>query len=357
LIQPQVRPAADPGKPGQAADHGDHDHDQDGEEYWHSPPPRRAFRLLPPGFRAWTLQGSGDQPGVSPGAVADPAEQRIGLPGQRPDDDAILRYAKRWGVLGVDPHMMPPRWIPAYHPPHVDAAGNIIPDRAFLIDPRTEPLELWRHFSQRALAVFNIGANLAQDKQGSPTDWKVLNVPWEKMRGRDLINPLFHQRGLEQDKRLQTYLLFGPPYSADWDLTTERSWLTRELTFWLEIAKPGFSLNEETFRLEVDHGGCVLGVIALQLAMHVSGTGHMFLCSSCKKYYQREKERTPKPGQANYCRACRSKGIAQREANTRTREKKAEARRMRAAGLSDREVSEKLGVKIQTIRGWLRKGK
>lgn len=261
--------------------------------------------------------------------------------------EAILRYAKRWGVLYLDLEGTP--CVKAYT---VRYSSDDPSDRQEL--PRSEPIDAWIYFSRRAYAVLNIAASLKlvspkQGKRASPSDWALLDSLDNKV-GDQVFDDLWRRRGL-----LDLYALAGCPYSVAWDINQERRWLAREITLWLEIGRPGFAVNERSWELEVDYNSCLFAAIALQLALTVTGARNLFTCSGCGLPYVREKK-APKPSQGNYCLQCGPKA-ALREADRRRREKVSDARRLYANGESIVDIAVELKTKPTSVRRWLRKAK
>jgi predicted RNA-binding Zn-ribbon protein involved in translation (DUF1610 family) len=220
---------------------------------------------------------------------------------------------------------------------------------------RSEPLDAWKYFSHRAFATLAIAASLKQGKRASPSDWEFLDGLDGRI-GSEALRDLGDRRGL-----LELYARVGCPYSAGWDLDKERRWLVREIMLWLEIGRPGYAVSEQSWKLEVDYNGCLFTAIALQLALTVTGERNLFTCSGCGQPSVRQ-SKAPKQGQDNYCAQC-GPHAALRAANARVRVKRAEARRMRAAGMAMREIAEKLNVRstkrstaLRTVRRWIGEG-
>jgi hypothetical protein len=276
---------------------------------------------------------------------------------------AILRYARNWGMLYLDPLGTP--CVKGYTSEmlYLDPQGvkGYAPDERR--EMRSEPIDTWKYFSRRAFAVLSIASSLklrqSEDRcnKASPSDWAVFDG-LEGRVGDDLLRDLGHRRGL-----LELYATVGCPYSVGWDIDKERRWMAREIMLWLEIGRPGFAVSEKSWRLEIDYNGCLFAAIALQLALTVTGAQNLLICSGCSYPYVREKK-APKPGQANYCEEC-GPNASLREANSRLRDRKAEARRLRAEeGLSVRKIAERMNVRttkrstaLQTVSRWLGKEK
>jgi hypothetical protein len=274
----------------------------------------------------------------------------------------ILGFAKQWGPLYLDPWGTP-----------CVRAHIVVPGMADT-QTRSEPLEVWRYWSRRAQAVINIAASLKEGpgkpaKKASPDDWKLFDglEVYEEVREGDVLKGYKVVQSRVSDETLSDlgrrrgevglYAQWGCPYSADWGIDKERRWLRREIQLWLALARPGFGINANSWRLEVDYNGCVFAAIALQLALTVTGSKDLFTCSACGSPYVREMK-APKVGDANYCPNCKK---PLREANRRVQKKKIEARKLHVEGFSDREIAKKLNVRtskrstaLQTVRRWIK---
>lgn len=76
------------------------------------------------------------------------------------DSVAILRFAKKWGVLAMQPAKVKDNVL--YRPcGEAQAEGS-------------DPIAAWKYFSRRAYAVLNIAAALRQDKLGDMADWAII---------------------------------------------------------------------------------------------------------------------------------------------------------------------------------------
>jgi hypothetical protein len=247
---------------------------------------------------------------------------------------AILRYARKWGLLFLDRNGRPCSRI--YDLPRGESR---------------EPIEAWKYFSRRAQSALNIAANLKCDKRGSPTDWEAFDGLNQWIGPESLA--CLGRRG----PVVEMCARFGYQYKSDWDLHKERRVLALESMIWLDLGRPGFSVtvNGRDWRLEVDYNGCLFAAIALQLALTLSGSDSLFTCSGCGTPYVRQKK-APKPGQANYCRECDRKGVALQEADRRRRGRMADAKRLYAAGTTIPQIADELKTKTATVRRWLTKG-
>lgn len=194
-------------------------------------------------------------------------------------DAAILRFAKRYGVLALCDH-----GAPSSHSPQCRPVGWPGPCREALVD--------WRFFSRSVLATLKISAALTLGKTPAPADWQVIysrsgrTAPWWK-------------QSVDADK------------SAAEDVLNE----------WLSYAMPRFEVRWDGVspELEMKPGAGMFGSIALQLVLRAGRKDSMAVCFHCGAAYTAQ--RRPKAGQRNFCPECRRNGIPQQYAHDDFRKK------------------------------------
>ncbi len=204
--------------------------------------------------------------------------------------------------------------------------------------------------------MLNIAGRLAKGNPGDDEDWNALSPV--DIRGL--------QEHLEQWGFSVAYYFTqqgGPGHIKACSerrlnrMRTERSFLWAEMIFWLKVTDVGFALMPETtgkWQLSVDYKRCVLGAVAMQLALTLAGGERLHTCSGCGSVYARTK-RPPRPGQANYCDECDKDKIARQRAERRRCDKRAAFLRMHSEGIPKREISERLHTKLKTIDSWIAK--
>ena len=247
---------------------------------------------------------------------------------------AVLRFARRWGVLN-----------------HRDGR----PCQPIGPFKRHEPVEAWRYYSRRAHAILNIAANLRRGELGTTGDWEALH------------NIISHSGDFVVDlHRYGPFMLSGvaggeypshikPDHKRS--LPSERYLLSVEVGLFLRLGRVSFMVGTKNsgWNLEVDYNGCMLAVVALQLALVLADVDTLYRCTGCQEQYVRKKK-APKPGQANFCDNCGHKKAVQ-VADERRRAKMAEARRLAEDHLSVPEVATRLNSSGTTVRRWINKGK
>jgi DNA-directed RNA polymerase subunit RPC12/RpoP len=257
------------------------------------------------------------------------------------DSAAILRFAKKWGVLAIQPQ------------------GSVLsrPCGESMTEG-CDPIAAWKYFSRRACAVLNIAAALRQDKLGDLADWGVI-ASIDNTRES-------YKASFEEHKYGMGCYVFPRPAPNRNPVEQGRRMVATESASWLSYWRADrmqglsdFSVqwnpDHARWELQLDYHGFLFAALALQLALSLAGAESLYTCSGCGSPYVRELKR-PKPGTANYCPNCGKKGVAKRRAVDAYREKKAEAVRLDGMGLPANEIADKLSTPLSRIRKWLREG-
>lgn len=194
----------------------------------------------------------------------------------RKTNEEILKYARRWGVLGICAH-----GLPSSHDPGCSAQP--VSDNS---PYRRERLALWRHLSKRAASLSFIvealhesthtGERLAKRLENH---WKAV---WPKWLGDD-------------------------PKRMRWRRTVEGNWshVASIVNTCLEMgnvrpimhrsgpSKAGFTLR----------GNGLFGALAVQMFFTINRTG-LALCTGCGSPFIPEKN--PTEGRGRFCQRCRA---------------------------------------------------
>ena len=258
------------------------------------------------------------------------------------DSSAALRFAKKWGVLLLEPVKG------GYRP-----CGDGIPEGY-------EPIAAWQYYSRRACAVLNVAAALGQGKLGDLDDLKMITV----VRPDDLESM---KVGLESARKYGLPIFTGLPEKTKRQSAVDRGHdvIAQEIENWLCLWKARRMNGLSDFRLQwhpkakrwelqIDYHGFLFAAIALQLMLAVAGADSLFTCSGCGLPYIRETKR-PKAGNANYCGGCSRKGVPQRRAVEAYRRKQAEAFRLYGNGVPVMAIATSMHSPVAMVRKWLRK--
>ena len=213
--------------------------------------------------------------------------------------EQILRYALRYGVLGICEHDLPSSHNPTCKPLSRD------PDHHF----HYEPIEAWRRFSGEARALLNIAAMLHHGKPGADEDWAAFSAA----TGR--------RRPIPRSEHPSGYLPGLDWTSNEVEAVAERvnEWLSmsniRPHFRWYAVESiPSIRLATETSQ----HG--LFAALAIQLMLAISRADGLAICSACSNSYF--PKRRPRVGQRHYCEAC-GRRAAMRHASAGYRLRKA----------------------------------
>jgi hypothetical protein len=211
----------------------------------------------------------------------------------------ILPFAKRYGVL----------W------------DNVGPAEG------RDHISEWRHLSRKVSALLKIGAQLEiGDKQIDRDEWKHV--------------------GMFLDDQLDR--LTAPRHArVQLGLELSQAWLPH----------CGFSMQwnrERTrFELEIDYRGAMLNAVGLQLALTISNSDSLYICSGCSEPYARSRDkRSPKPGESNFCDDCGTT-VALQQADKRRKTKIAKVRQLHDKGVDVKEIAKQLDAKVTSVRRWV----
>jgi len=198
------------------------------------------------------------------------------------DARGVLRFARRYGPLGICEH-----GLPASHNPPPPAA--IHSRTVWWCSPLgRDPLDRWYYFAGLARAVIAIAADLRQNKPGSVADWRTI---FAEAPGPDYVDGADDWRAslvehlassVEAGRRCLSDVLLG------WlDLGNVRP----ALDWPVANAAPSLSLIGNTF-----------GVLGVQLLFAVAAAHSLAICSGCSTPYLRKSK--PRSDRRNFCAMC-----------------------------------------------------
>jgi hypothetical protein len=204
-------------------------------------------------------------------------------------DEDIVRYATRWGTLGICEH-----GLPASHPGEMkdlrafgEALG--VPEHPTDCEPGwrhgwhqemwDEPLSAWRQLASATRCLLRLAAALHQGRIGDEEDWVCFTGPGET------------------------------PQSVDWG----RLSLGFLASNWLQLGGVGFAV--EWFKgppVLVAMSGSLFAALALDVASALPGGGGFAFCSSCGTPFT--PTRRPVATRRRYCPDCRSRHVPELDA-------------------------------------------
>jgi hypothetical protein len=211
------------------------------------------------------------------------------------EDEAILKYARTWGVLELCSHN-----LPSCHDFFLGGLRIPAPQLAMprpgrtprADDPRQclplgrEPLATWRFFSGQANALLNIVAALEQKRLGDRADWAMLL--------RDEVTPV---GSLDAQKLCVRDVIEG----------------------WLRLGRIKPMIDDLTGGLTWT-GADLFGELAVQIALLARAKDGQVFCVVCGKAYE-PKRRVIRRG-FNYCPAAQCQRIAGARRAQRYRDRK-----------------------------------
>jgi hypothetical protein len=198
-------------------------------------------------------------------------------------DHAVLRYARRWGVLNLCKD-------------HLEPVGHYYPPCIPIVRPRVnagEPISEWRRLSRVAGAIMRTTARAYEGKLADPNDWQTLKN--DRTFG-------FSDFDIERPRRTkldQTKIVVAGSVNRWLELGDVRPMLR-----WLSL-EPGLVLAGR---------GNVAGLFsALGVQLLENGGSYVIVaCTGCRRFFDATpnpnkdegRKRRPKTGQGRYCLDC-----------------------------------------------------
>jgi hypothetical protein len=228
--------------------------------------------------------------------------------------DRCLRFARRWGRLGLCPHGIP------------EQNSNVIPGKYHdgtwrgtcpllgICDHRQEfpePLDTWVALTRRAKAILRLTTEVENGQGGTSTAWEALNAGPDGLWGWRNHHGTHNPNGTVADDEIP-------------DTETAAAWRWSEITGavnrWLQAAHVGPSVARMQSSYSVTLGGTgLLGALGIQLMMAISPSQWrsrfkgVAYCSHCGGAFQPAQR--PRRRQNNFCPDCRSDPMVTRLRN------------------------------------------
>ena len=243
-------------------------------------------------------------------------------------DGEVLRFAKRYGVLGLCRHRLPYTHAPAV----ILNRSPLEPSRKGCRPRQVEKLADWRWYARGFQAALNAVAQLENDKLPLEADWKALQgsvMGWSEdfalpKRATKLTLAqvrLWLTRVLNGLLRLGGVVLaVQPDNGADWRAAWHCGPVIAQTRIhvggrvWLPV-----EMASETSAYDVN----TFGHLAIQLVTNIARTDGLALCSACGQAFAISQRRRS-PTRRAYCRRCgRTAALrdAKRAYRSRLREK------------------------------------
>jgi hypothetical protein len=213
------------------------------------------------------------------------------------NDASVLRFAERYGVLGICQHFWPN--------PHYDTNGRLCGPQEAEIEPKKraywEPTHRWRELAVQGRALAEIAAKLYGSKGANATEWGLA----------------FQRAGTDEWAEV----------AARQTPEDQRVWLAMEVNRWLAWGRPELRLIWPAAKTEptIEIVATTWGTLALQLLTTVARYRVVAFCDICGEDYYPDKYR-PRVGQRRICgkEECRLKADALRKREERERRRRNE---------------------------------
>jgi hypothetical protein len=237
--------------------------------------------------------------------------------------EAILAFARRWGVLGICEHGLParhnaPMWMAGQTYEHgckPVAVGEVNPigrEGTFV-----EPIDAWRRLAHRVRAVVTLATRLHDGEPGSAEDWSAALA---------MDDSHFKVTLLPRPDGGPENVLINPP--SPWTLIMAAQEIinlggVRPQLRWAGDA--GYTITIGAGDSEGNQPA-LFAAVAAQLAFALARSDDLAICSGCGEPYSLDADGRPRRGLRRFCRRCREAGVPdrlkQRDARARRKEQR-----------------------------------
>lgn len=233
-------------------------------------------------------------------------------------EQAVLRYARRWGRLDLCEHQLPIDHGSTEVPLAFATTGGAIYTFLPGSDCRSlfwrEPVATWVYWSRQAAALLGVLSHLRRSEPARPEDWSVLgeDAPW--VAQQPVTQRLL---GVRRHAELWTAELVG----GDVPLEAQRDVASGAIETWLRLAGVSLELRWPNGVPEIGfRGGGLLGALGLEIMLAAVDSAGWLMCPGCGRLHAPRKTRYRR---RSYCATCRAGKVPQQRASQRSRAKKA----------------------------------
>lgn len=231
----------------------------------------------------------------------------------RDSDQAVLEYARRWGLLELCQHQLPVDHGPVHVPIALATAGGgrytfPISTTCHGLGGR-EPVAAWLYWSRQAAALLAILSHLRRSEPAPSKDWESLceNPPW--------VAPERLEEGTLANARLSMAGLVGGRVP----LEMQRKVASGAIETWIQLAGASIELRWPGVVPVVGfRTGGLFGALGLQILL-AAGSTSLVMCPGCGIWHAPPKGRH-RP--AKYCQTCRKANVPHNRASQMSRAKK-----------------------------------
>lgn len=236
------------------------------------------------------------------------------------DEDAVARYAERWGMLGLCAHGLPATHDKSTLPESLRRPGRSIDwgpgeveDRCVVSFFESEPIATWRYWAGQARALLVVSARLAAGQPGGDAEWAELQAPGPWARNWPPAEPLtFAARGSDGKERSFHSLeeVFGTHTMAQVVALQRRS-AGETLQHWLTLAGVGLTVSWKGASPDMTwRSGGLFGALGMKLLLAASRVEGWALCTGCAKPHI--PSRQARRGAGRFCADCRVANVPAR---------------------------------------------
>ncbi len=233
-------------------------------------------------------------------------------------EQAVVRYASRWGMLDLCGHQLPQEHGSTPLPIAFATTGGGVFTYASSVECRSlfgkEPVATWAYWSRQAAALLAVLSRLRGSEPARSEDWSVLSedAPWvaQEPMTQGLLNVREHAR-----------LWTAELVEGRVPLQTQRDVASGAIETWLRLAGVSLELRWPKGVPEIGfRGGGLLGALGLQILLAAVDSSGWLLCPGCGRLHA---PRTTRYRRRSYCATCRAAKVPQQRASQRSRAKKA----------------------------------
>ena len=230
------------------------------------------------------------------------------------EPDRVLRFARKYGVLGLCEHGKPVN----HNPPSEDGSGGCNP-AGDLLSGRFESLERWFHFVRQARTLIDIAATLRTGSIPPKERWETI---FEDSIAKGTYTPWVTEPVPSLNKLWFGLATDATPKRDPEQYAQARNWLAVAMVVneWMRMGavRPWMTYSESGVDLRMLSN--TFGALAMQLAAAVSSLHGIAKCSGCGQAYPRKA--AIQRGRRNFCGNCgkrESAKLRQRDLKLRRR--------------------------------------
>jgi len=213
-----------------------------------------------------------------------------------------------------------------------------------------EPFSGYRRYARMAKALINMAADIYRGQPAARADC----VVW--------LNTSRVPCNWDGDSDFFYFFYFGECKNTA-DAIELSQWLLQGFVDdWIQLAgvRPALSWQTNTPYIEFGNPDCwnVFSALVTRLLLAISRSDALALCFGCGRSYvpltsQSSRVRRPSKGHRSYCLDCRQRGVPDRDAKRRQREREARMLELAGEGKSVAEIAAAVELSPEKVEAWL----